>query len=124
MQDMPIILILPKCNKPMANMEAQKRHLKRHCRLVFNCTKCDTVCLSKEELLVHKRTHYVEATCTLCNKSFANEESLKVHNTKNHQQVSSRCRKPSKVAIWVHFISIYRHFHSFRPNRGLEVFKI
>ena len=94
MQDMPIILILPKCNKPMANMEAQKRHLKRHCRLVFNCTKCDTVCLSKEELLVHKRTHYVEATCTLCNKSFANEESLKVHNTKNHQQVSSRCRNP------------------------------
>ena len=73
----------PRCDKVFTTPLSLKDHIRRGTCVLPTCGQCGEECASKEELRIHKRTHFVEAVCVTCNKTFAHVGQLKARIIEN-----------------------------------------
>ena len=63
----------------------------------FKCPICQTICLGRQGLCGHMRTHYQPFTCNICSKSIPNFASA----TKHHKQI--KCLAFNMLVADLHF---------------------
>lgn len=94
MKTLPICFKCSLCNNVYANVELLRRHKRedhtipcQYCGEVFQIEKL------LEQHLQDKHSVYVNRTCGICNKTFANKASLQIHQDMYHKLKCKHCEK-------------------------------
>jgi Zinc finger, C2H2 type len=83
------IVKCPECYKNLSKVSL-KAHLKLHelkkQGKKFKCQTCLCEFLTERYLISHMKSHLMAYTCNFCEKCFASQRSLTLHQRKNHSR--------------------------------------
>ena len=98
----------PSDNEPLSKGSTVKQQLQvtfhglsrkhKHTRK-YNCTACDIVCDSVDNLNIHFRTTHPLVKCKKCGKSFATPNTLK-HHGYEHKKKTKKCSDCNKSFVF------------------------
>lgn len=102
------------CRKTFKAASYLTVHRRRHNERYYQCNLCPNNYINNAELQVHLKrnhTHLYYKMCSICHKTFADEQMLREHMLTNHKKKSIQCNycnftSTSKFAMEVHQ---YRH---------------